>query len=157
MLWDLDYSNFLIALKFGMWVSAHLSNFRAILYLKHPALWFRGLRWGAYLWRDVCYRWMLNVSVNISSGRKWLYVICCTYRSPDSQCETTIPDSVSDQLYFNGILKNIFRRNCRIRKRYLLTHCPNETSWGDIDHGQLWLRSVLALWRHQAITWTSGA
>ena len=116
MLWDLEYSNFLIAHNFGIWVSTHLSNFREILYLKHPALWFRGLRRGAYLWCDVCYRWMLNVSVNISSGRKWLYVICCTYRSLDAQCETTIPDSVSDQVYFNGILKNISKRDCRITK-----------------------------------------
>ena len=36
-----------------------------------------------------------------------------------------------------------------------LSHCGLVMPYGDIDLGQHWLRYWLAVWRHQAITWTN--
>ena len=34
------------------------------------------------------------------------------------------------------------------------SHCAPMTSYGNVDHGQHWLRLWLVVWWHQAITWT---
>ena len=111
---DLQASRFvyiLIALKFGMWVSTHLSLFRAIWYLKHPISRFQVLRGGAYLWFDVWYSVCMNVEYYVSLSWKLVQAKCdyassiITNRMQDTQFETKIEkailDSISNQFYFN--------------------------------------------------------
>ena len=84
---------------------------------------------------DITCVWMLNVLVNISSGKMWYTCntsSILTYRMLDTQFETksenAILESVSDRLYFNKIQKLLSRRVCRINKRDLLTHFPQEVN-----------------------------